>query len=405
MYWAYQAQADLLAPFRAAASLANVLWREPCVGPIGNTLLRSLAAGAELFAHTRVVHHRPSFGIEATIVDGIPVPVREEVFAQTSFGALLHFRKPQLVGAQPRVLLVAPMAGHFATLLRDTVETLLPDHDVFITDWFNARDIPRAAGRFGLEEYIDHLILFLEKLGPGTHVIAVCQPCAALLAAVAIMAEQDHPALPPSMTLMAGPIDTRISPTRVNALAKTHPIAWFERHLITAVPAPHKGAYRRVYPGFMQLLAFLSMNLPRHMRAHVDLLHHRMRGDDVRAQQARDFYDEYFAVLDMPAEFYLETVARVFQEHLLPRGLLGWRGHKVDPRAIRATALLTVEGERDDICAPGQTVAAQALCSGLPAVRKQHRLQPGVGHYGVFAGRRWRTETYPELRNFILTHA
>ncbi|HEY1612744.1 MAG TPA: polyhydroxyalkanoate depolymerase [Rhizomicrobium sp.] len=401
IYQAFQAQTDLLAPLRATAGMTNAFWREPLLGPIGNTWLRTLAAGAELIAQTRVAHDRPAFGIEQVNIGGVRIPVTEEIIAQTSFGALLHFRKARSDANQPRVLLVAPMAGHFATLLRDTVETLLPDHDVYITDWFNARDIPRGAGRFGFDEYIAHLIQFLDRLGPGTHVIAVCQPCAALLAAVAVMADQGHRAQPRSMTLMAGPIDTRISPTSVNQFAKSHPIDWFERHLISVVPARHRGAHRRVYPGFMQLIAFLSMNLPRHLRAHFDLLRDRVSGDDAKAQHARDFYDEYFAVLDLPAEFYLETVSRVFQDHLLPRRRLVWRGEPVDTRAIRATALLTIEGERDDICAPGQTAAAQELCERVPSSRRLHHLQPRVGHYGVFAGRGWRSEIYPRLRSFI----
>jgi polyhydroxyalkanoate depolymerase len=296
------------------------------------------------------------------------------------------------------------MAGHFPTLLRHTVRTLLADHDVYITDWTNARDVPRAAGRFGFDEYVSHMIDFMEHIGPGGHVVGVCQPCAALLAAVAIMAEDDNPSQPRSMTLMAGPIDTRVNPTKVNELAIEHPIEWFERNVISTVPARFPGAHRRVYPGFVQLAAFMSMNLNRHMRAHIDLFDDIVRGDDAKAQAKREFYDEYFSVFDLPAEFYLETVSRVFQEHLLPRWLLEYRGRTVDPSAIRKTALLTVEGERDDICSVGQTLAAHDLCTSIMPFRKKHYVQAGVGHYGVFSGSRWQTQIYPLVKNVILAN-
>jgi poly(3-hydroxybutyrate) depolymerase len=282
---------------------------------------------------------------------------------------------------------------------------MLPEHDVYVTDWANARDVARAHGRFGLDEYIDHTIAFLEFLGAGAHVIGVCQPCAALLAAVAAMAEADNPAQPRSMTLMAGPIDTRVNPTAVNELATGNSLEWFERTLITAVPYRYPGANRRVYPGFMQLSAFVSMNLSRHMRAHRDLFHHIVQGEDAQAEATRAFYDEYFAVLDLPAEFYLETVERVFQQHHLPRGLFKYRGHAIDPRAIRKTALLTVEGEKDDICAVGQTVAAHDLCTSIKPFRRHHHMQAGVGHYGVFSGTRWQREIYPVVQAAIAANA
>lgn len=400
LYSAYQIQADLLAPLRAFAGLTGALLRDPCLGPAGNALLRSLGAAAELVAHARLTHERPEFGIASVALGGGEVPIHEEIVFSTSFGALLHFRKEN-APPQPRVLLVAPLAGHFATLLRHTVETLLPDHDVYLTDWFNARHIPRAAGRFGLDDYVAHTIAFLEHLGPDSHVIGVCQPCAALLAGVALMAEADNPAQPRSMTLMAGPIDTRVNPTPVNALATAYPIAWFERHLITTVPGRYSGAHRRVYPGYLQLSAFLSMNFARHWRAHADLFGHIATGMEQKAAATREFYDEYFAVFDLPAEFYLETVARIFQDFELPLGKLQWRGQRVDPRAIRKTALLTVEGERDDICSVGQTVAAHDLCTSLVPLRRGHHMQPGVGHYGVFSGRRWEAQVYPIVKNFI----
>ncbi len=300
-------------------------------------------------------------------------------------------------------MLVAPMAGHFPTLLRNTARTLLTDHDVYITDWRNARDVPMAEGRFGMDDYIAQTIAFLEFLGPDAHVVAVCQPCAAVLAAVSVMAEDGNPATPRSLTLMAGPIDTQINPTKVNELATAHHISWFEDNLIATVPLRYPGAHRRVYPGFLQLTAFMSMNLPRHVRAHLDLFSHIVRGEEAKAQANRDFYDEYFSVFDLPAEFYLETVQRVFQEYLLPRGMLKYRGRRVDTDAIRKTALLTVEGERDDICSLGQTAAAHDLCSGIKPFRKKHYVQAGVGHYGVFSGTRWQNQIYPIVRNVILS--
>jgi polyhydroxyalkanoate depolymerase len=303
---------------------------------------------------------------------------------------------------QPRVLLVAPLSGHFATLLRETVRTMLPDHDVFITDWHNARDIPLKDGRFGFDDYIAHLIRFLESIGPGAHIVAVCQPCVAALVAVAVMAEDNHPAQPASMTLMAGPIDCRVNPTKVNGLANSKPIEWFEQRLIARVPFRCAGAFRRVYPGFVQVAAFMSMNIERHIKAHQELYQNLVNGEHAKAQATKTFYDEYFAVLDLTAEFYLETVRLVFQEYALPRGTLTFNGHRVDPKAIRKTTLFTVEGERDDICAVGQTVAAHELCSSLRPYRKRHHMQPGVGHYGVFSGKRWTGQIYPILKNVIL---
>ncbi|MGB8631490.1 MAG: polyhydroxyalkanoate depolymerase, partial [Xanthobacteraceae bacterium] len=308
-----------------------------------------------------------------------------------------------ITAVQPRVLLVAPLSGHFSTLLRATVRTLLPEHDVFVTDWHNARDIALTAGRFGVDEYTDHLIKFLAVLGPGAHILAVCQPCVAVLAAVAVMAEAGDPAQPRSMTLMAGPIDTRINPTRVNALAKKHPIDWFEHTPTASVPLGYPGAFRRVYPGFVQLLAFMSMNIERHVKAHHTLYENLANGEIEKAAIIKAFYDEYFAVLDLTSEFYLETVRLIFQEHALPLGKLRWHGQRVDPSAIRKTMLLTVEGERDDICAVGQTVAAHDLCSKLRPYLKRHHMQAGVGHYGVFSGKRWESQIYPIVKNVVLS--
>jgi len=313
---------------------------------------------------------------------------------------LLHFKKDRDLD-QPRVLLVAPMSGHFATLLRDTVKTLLQDHDVYITDWHNARDVPIRHGRFGLDEYTDHLVKFLDRMGPGSHLMAICQPCVASLAAAAVMAQDGHPAQPRSLTLMAGPIDCRVNPTAVNELAISKPMSWFESKMIHTVPLGQKGAFRKVYPGFVQLSAFLSMNMERHIKAFQDMQHFITLGEHDKAAHTKAFYEEYFAVSDLPAEFYLETVRAVFQDYDLPRGELMWHGVKVDPTAIRRTALFTVEGERDDICAVGQTVAAQDLCTAVrPYWRTQH-VQTGVGHYGVFSGRRWQNEIYPRVRDVI----
>jgi poly(3-hydroxybutyrate) depolymerase len=302
---------------------------------------------------------------------------------------------------QPRVLLVAPMSGHFATLLRHTIEVMLPEHDMYVTDWKNARDVPLRDGGFGLDDFVAHIIRFLEAMGPGAHLVAVCQPAVPALAAVALMADAANPAQPRSMTLMAGPIDTRANPTKVNELAQSRPIAWFEKNLIGTVPWGFPGAHRRVYPGFLQLAAFISMNLDRHVTAHQAQFRNLVGGDATSALAHRQFYDEYGAVMDLPAEFYLETVQRVFQEHHLPTGRLTWRGQVVNPAAIRRTGLLTVEGERDDICAIGQTVAALDLCSGIRVNLKQNHLQTGVGHYGVFAGKRWAREVYPRVREMI----
>jgi polyhydroxyalkanoate depolymerase len=361
-----------------------------------------LAAGWEMIERAGLTHARPPYGFDTVMVEGRETQVTEVAVAATVFGDLINFRKD---GApeQPRVLVVAPLSGHFATLLRGTVATLLPENDVYITDWRNARDAPVAAGDFGFDEYVEHVIRFLEVIGPGAHLLGVCQPCAHALAAVALMAEDDHPATPLSMTLMAGPVDTRVSPTKVNDLAVSNPITWFERNLISTVPERYAGAGRRVYPGFVQLTAFMAMNPGRHIDAHIDMYTQLATGRREDAAFGMNFYDEYFAVLDLTAEFYLETVNRVFQRHLLPKGELMWRGRKVDPAAIRRTTLFTVEGERDDICSVGQTVAAHQLCTGVRPNRKRHHLQPGVGHYGVFSGRKWSTQIYPLLRNVILS--
>ncbi|MFZ0606714.1 MAG: polyhydroxyalkanoate depolymerase [Xanthobacteraceae bacterium] len=400
LYLAYQLQSDIMTPVRAWATFAANSGGAPLLSD--HPALRNLTAVYELIARAGLTHTRPPFGIGSVTVGNREVEVREEAAARTPFGTLLHFKK-DIATAQPRVLLVAPLSGHFSTLLRATVRTMLPDHDVYITDWHNARDVPLTAGRFGVDEYTEHLIKFLEAIGPGAHILAVCQPCVATLAATALMAQDGNPAQPRSMTLMAGPIDTRINPTKVNELAKKQTIEWFERTLTASVPLRYPGAFRRVYPGFVQLAAFMSMNVERHIKAHKDLYDNLAAGELEKAAVTKAFYDEYFAVLDLTAEFYLETVQLIFQDHALPQGELEWRGQRVDPSAIRKTMLLTVEGERDDICAVGQTVAAHDLCSKLRPYLKRHHMQAGVGHYGVFSGSRWEKQIYPILKNVILS--
>jgi polyhydroxyalkanoate depolymerase len=330
------------------------------------------------------------------------VPVREQIIRSTPFGDLIRFVKAEGTTVQPKVLVVAPLSGHFATLLRNTIQTLLRDHDVYITDWKNARDVPLSAGTFGFDDYVDHVIAFLEEIGPQVHLLAVCQPCVQALAATALMSEDGNPATPRSLTLMGGPVDVNANPTTVNELATGQPFEWFEDNLITRVPWRYAGAGRRVYPGFLQLGAFMAMNMGRHQDQHRALYQHLADGETEQAASIRDFYDEYFAVLDMTAEFYLETIDRVFQRALLAKGELVYRGRTVDCGKIRQTALLTVEGERDDICAVGQTSAAHDLCSSLRPHMKRHYLQAGVGHYGVFSGKKWDNQIYPQVRSFIL---
>jgi len=402
LYHAYQAHADWLAPVQAAARAAASWLRHGAVGlgPWPGT--RRLAAACQVFAQLRLTHHRPEFDIASVRIGDADVAVREQVVQATPFATLLRFVREDVPdGTLPRVLVAAPLSGHFATLLRETVRTLLADHDVYVTDWHNARHVPLIEGAFGLDDYVDHLRGFLSALGPGAHLVAVCQPCVPALAAVALMAEDDDPAQPRSMTLMAGPIDTRINPTAVNQLATSRPIEWFERHLVHRVPLHYAGALRRVYPGFLQLAAFIAMNPQRHTKAFGDLYAQLADGEHEMARTTIDFYAEYFAVNDLPAEFYLETVDLVFQRQALAQGTLHWRGRRVEPRAIRRTALFTVEGERDDICAIGQTVAAHDLCTGLMPYLKTHHVQLGVGHYGVFSGRRWQQQIYPRLRELI----
>ncbi|SUE44514.1 polyhydroxyalkanoate depolymerase [Roseomonas gilardii] len=399
-YDAYQAQQDILAPFQGFARGSSRLLRQFDEAVPGVFPLRHWAAMFDILGGARTTHERPPFGFTSVQVDGESVAVTEETVHAMPFGTLLRFRKDTKRKQTP-VLLVAPMSGHFATLLRGTVATMLPDYDVHITDWHNAREVPVSAGSFGFDGFVAHITAFLRAMGPGAHVVAVCQPAVPVLATAALMAEERDPTRPRSLTLMAGPIDTRVNPTSVNELATSRPISWFEQHLISTVPWRFAGAGRRVYPGVLQLTAFLNMNMDRHVKAYADQFRHLVSGEEEAATAHRRFYDEYLAVMDLPAEFYLETVKIVFQDHSLPLGKLTVGGRLVRPELIQDMSVLTVEAERDDICSVGQTAAALDLCSGLPAERKRNHVQKGVGHYGVFNGRRWSTEIYPMVRETI----
>jgi poly(3-hydroxybutyrate) depolymerase len=399
LYETYQMQEDLIAPLRSLASS----WKNGALPGWWKTLPNRghIRASLEMISRFKLSHTRPEFAIRSVRVGNRDVPVTEVVEMEKPFGNLLHFSK-DIATPQPKILVVAPLSGHFSTLLRSTVQTLLQDHDVYITDWINARDVSVSDGDFGVESYIDYVIAFLEHLGPRSNVLAVCQPCVQALIAVAVMSEQDNPATPVTMTLMAGPIDTRESPTTVNDLANEKPLEWFKSNVIATVPPRYKGAGRKVYPGFVQLTAFMMMNMGRHREAHRKLYFNLAKGDLKKAQKTIEFYDEYFAVLDLDADFYIETIQRIFQNAELAEGTFTYRGKLVDPGAIRKTALLTVEGGRDDICSLGQTTAAHDLCRSLRPHLKHHHLQADVGHYGVFNGKRWEKEIYPRVRNLIL---
>ena len=402
LYYAYQAHCDVLAPFRLFADAARGILDQPwpMVGDL--PLLRGASAALNLFSHSRISHDRPAFGIDRVAVGSADVAVSEEAVALHPFCRLLHFKKAGEFD-QPKLLVVAPLSGHFATLLRGTIATMLPEHDIYLTDWINARNVPAQYGSFGLDDEIALIIDHLHRLGPGCHIMAVCQPSVPVLAAVALMAAAGDPCQPRSMVLMGGPIDPAANPTEVNRFAQSRSLEWFEHMVITTVPARYPGAFRRVYPGFLQLAGFLSMNLDRHVEAHWRMFRQLTEGDGNSAAATRAFYDEYTTVMDLPADFYLETMDRVFQRHDLAHGRFRVAGELVDPGAIEQTALMTVEGERDDICGPGQTVAAHRLCRNLAPEKQVHHLQPAVGHYGVFHGRRWQSETYPKVRDFIRT--
>jgi poly(3-hydroxybutyrate) depolymerase len=403
LYHAYQAHCDAFAPVRLFAETARH-WLGHA-GPIigDHPAVRGAAAAMDMLSQAGMSHERPPFGIDRVAVDGAEVAVVEEAVAVRPFCRLVHFRKEAPV-EQPKLLIVAPLSGHFSTLLRGTVAAALPDHDVYLTDWINARNVPMREGRFGLDDFVDLVTEFIRLLGPGSHVMAVCQPSVPVLAAVSLMAAANDPAQPASMVLMGGPIDPAANPTEVNRFAQSHSLAWFERMVITTVPERYAGSHRRVYPGFLQLAGFLSMNLDRHLSAHWSMFRQLVAGDGEKAAATRAFYDEYRTVMDLPADFYLDTVDRVFQRHDLADGRFRVHDELADPGAIERTALMTVEGERDDICAVGQTAAAHRLCRNLPAAKQRHHLQREVGHYGVFNGRRWQNEIYPQVRDFIRAH-
>ena len=404
-YHAYELAHAMLSPLRAQSRIVSRALENP-FNPMSHTTMGKLvAASCEVFEGITRRYTRPEWAIDETRVVGLPTPVYEEVVWSTPFCQLRHFNRDEKVCGKrydPKVLLVAPMSGHYATLLRGTVQAMIQEHNLYITDWSDARDVPVSAGRFDLDDFIDHVMQMIRFIGTNTHVIAVCQPSVPVLAAAALMAEAEDPFRPASLTLMGGPIDTRRNPTKVNELAKTRSIDWFERNVIDYVPWPNPGFMRRVYPGFIQLTGFMQMNLDRHLNAHVDLFSHLVKGDCDSAAQHRKFYDEYLAVMDLPAEFYLQTVWTVFQEHALPDRRMKYRGHRIDCGAIK-DALMTIEGERDDICGLGQTVAAHDLCPNVPPELRYHYVQPGVGHYGVFNGTRWRTEIQPRIREMIRT--
>ncbi|HLY46439.1 MAG TPA: polyhydroxyalkanoate depolymerase [Stellaceae bacterium] len=400
LYDAYQVQCDVLAPWRLFADTARGLLDQAWLGLDQLPLVRGASAALNLFSDTRLRHEHPPFGIDRVTIAGAEIAVSEEIAAEHPFCRLVRFRKAA-ASDQPKLLIVAPLSGHFATLLRGTVAAALQDHDVYLTDWVNARNVPLQHGQFGFDDMIELVIDFIRQLGPGCHVMAVCQPAVPVLAAVSLMAAAGDPCQPRSMVLMGGPIDPAANPTEVNRFAASHSLAWFENMVITTVPARYPGAFRRVYPGFLQLAGFISMNLDRHVEAHWRMFRQLAEGDCAGAAPTRAFYDEYSSVMDLPADFYLETIERVFQRHDLARGRLRVQGKLVDPGAIEKTALMTVEGERDDVCAVGQTVAAHTLCRSLAPAKHAHHLQPAVGHYGVFNGRRWQTETYPKVAEFI----
>lgn len=404
LYSTYELHRNLLASASMMANAGAELLTHPANplsyfggGPV-------LASALQVFAHVAAPRGKPEFGLSSTVIDGKEVPITEVREANRPFGKLRHFVREGAPEGQPKLLIVAPMSGHFATLLRGTVERMLPGHDVWITDWRDARIVPISAGGFDLDDYIDYLIGWLEHIGPGAHMLAVCQPSVPCYAAACVMSEQNNPCRPRTLTMMGGPVDTREAPTVVNQLATERPISWFEQNVIATVPYPYAGVGRRVYPGFMQLAGFMSMNLGNHMMSHWEMFRHLVKGDEESAEATKRFYDEYRSVCDMTAEFYLQTVREVFQKHSLPKGELMHRGRLVNPAAIKDVGLLAVEGERDDISGLGQTKAALTIATRLPAKYKKHYVAEAVGHYGIFNGRKWRTKIAPVLEEWIAKH-
>ncbi|MCA0399894.1 MAG: polyhydroxyalkanoate depolymerase [Proteobacteria bacterium] len=406
-YFFYEAAHAVLGPARAASDALRLFYRNP-MNPLSHTAYgRSISAACELFERTTRRYGKPAFDLPTTTVDGRPVEVTERIVWKNTFCNLIHFERrfEGKAPRQPRLLIVAPMSGHFATLLRGTVEAFLPSHEVYITDWVDARLVPLSAGTFDLDDYIDYVMAMIRLLGPDVHVLAVCQPSVPVAAAVACLEAEDDAAIPRSMILMGGPIDTRESPTEVNKLAQTRGMQWFRDNCISRVPFPHPGVMREVYPGYLQLSGFMAMNFDRHLTAHWDMFKHLVEGDGDSAEKHRDFYDEYMAVMDLTAEFYLQTVDTVFVRHSLPKGEMMHRGRKVDLGAIRRCALMTVEGENDDISGVGQTKATHTLCVNLPKEKQLYHLQKDVGHYGVFNGSRFRKFIAPAIVEFTNTHS
>lgn len=406
LYHLYDIQHALLTPARIQAEIMTSALKNP-FNPLSYTQMgRTLGASAELFERVTRRFGKPIFDLPETKIDGKTVKVEEEIIVEKPFCNLLHFKR-STKRKDPRVLIVAPLSGHYATLLRGTVEALLPHHDVYITEWIDARLVPMNKGKFDYDDYITYLREFMSLMGPDTHIIGVCQPAVPVLVAVSLMAAEDDPNQPRTMTLMGGPIDTRVSKTAVTELAEERPLSWFENSVVTTVPFYYPGAFRRVYPGFLQLSGFMSMNLDRHVGSHLDFYKHLIQGDGESAEKHRVFYNEYLAVMDITAEFYLQTVDVVFQRHLLPRGRMTWKDPysgeniPVKPNTIQKTALLSIEGELDDISARGQTTAAHDLCYNLPQNKQFNHLQPKTGHYGIFNGRKWRTQVMPRIRHFI----
>jgi len=384
-------------------------WMQNPVNPLAYSHMGPIVASAlDVFAHAAAPRGKPDFGLTSTVVAGETVAVHEEIVLRKPFGQLKRFRRIRADGreveGQPRLLMVAPMSGHYATLLRGTVERMLPGHDVYVTDWRDAKLVPLDEGGFDLDDYIDYLVEFLEAIGPGAHMLAVCQPSVPAFAAACLMSADNHPSRPKTLTMMGGPIDTRKAPTEVNTVATQRPFSWFEQNVIATVPYLYPGAGRKVYPGFLQLAGFMAMNFGNHMVSHWEMFRHLVEGDGESAEATKDFYDEYRAVCDMTAEFYLQTVDVVFQRHALPKGEMTHRGRKVDPAAIEDIALLAIEGERDDISGVGQTKAALTIATGLAADRKKYHLAKGVGHYGIFHGSKWREKIAPILEDWIAAH-
>ena len=403
LYDAYELQRSMLAGASAIANMGAGFLQNPANpfayfggGPV-------LGSALEVFAHAAAPRGKPEFGLDKTVIEGREIAVHEQIVLRRPFGQLKHFAREGVTGG-PKLLIVAPMSGHYATLLRGTVERLLPTTDVYITDWRDAKLVPLSDGGFDLDDYIDYVIAFLEAIGPGAHMLAVCQPSVPCYAAACLMSAADHPCRPRTLTLMGGPIDTREAPTAVNTLATQRPHAWFEQNVIATVPLTYPGAGRHVYPGFLQLAGFMTMNLGNHMISHWEMFKHLVQGDDEGADATKEFYDEYRAVCDMTAEFYLQTVERVFQQHALPRGIMTHRGVPVDPAAIKDIALLAIEGERDDISGLGQTKAALTLASNLPGPMKRYYMAEGAGHYGIFNGSKWRTRIAPVVEAWIAEH-